>query len=126
MTGYVLGKCNLQMHKTIIKQVTRSNQLVAWVPFVNTIYMCIWYQFSLEDQFCLWRSLHIWCMWCSMNFRITSTTEWNSTTVIVKIKVKPRALFYNKRTFIGNLMLIIIDIEKKICRVDMWKQRCAC
>ena len=36
-----------------------------------------------------------------------------STTVIVKIKGKPRSLFYNKRTVIGKLMHIIIDIENK-------------
>ena len=37
----------------------------------------------------------------------------NSTTVIVKIKGKPRSLFYNKRTVIGKFMHIIIDIENK-------------
>ena len=37
----------------------------------------------------------------------------NSTTVIVKIKGKPRSLFYNKRTVIGKLMHIITDIENK-------------
>ena len=37
-----------------------------------------------------------------------------STTVIVKIKGKPRSFFfYNKRTVIGKLMHIIIDIKYK-------------
>jgi hypothetical protein len=41
--------------------------------------------------------------WCSYTY--------NSTTVIVNIKGKPRSLFCNKRTVIGKMMHIIIYKE---------------